>query len=376
MIGALKTGMREGLVDLARCGRVIGPRMAARLRLRAIDPAPVHFVVEEADWAIRRVGTGVRDGIERIRPGGVTLTTNAADAHRRIVHFGSQYMWISWGPHLSRSNRFVTSFFHGKPEDGPEVARHIERFLASVPRLHRIVASNGLLRERLIGWGVPAEKIEQIPIGVDTALFTPADAAARAQARTRFGVPANALCIGSFQKDGVGWGDGMEPKLIKGPDLFADAVAELAKDLSVHVLLTGPARGYVAARLEAAGVPYTHDYLQDYADLRHAYHALDLYLVTSREEGGPMALMESMSARVPVVSTPVGMAPDLIRHGETGWLADIDASRIAAMARTALAAPDRTAILDAAQAAVAACDWQVVAEAHWTRVYQPLIQTL
>lgn len=332
--------------------------------------------MEDADWAIRRVGTGVRDGIETSHPGGVNLTTNAATAHRQIVHYGSQYMWMAWGRHLSRSNHFVTSFFHGKPEDGPDVARHIDLFLASVPRLDRIVASNSLLKGRLVSWGVPTEKIVQIPIGVDTTLFSPPNTAARQAARTRFGIPEGRLCIGSFQKDGVGWGDGMEPKFIKGPDLFVEAVTNLARDLPVYVLLTGPARGYVKARLDAAGIPFTHDYVQEYADLRHAYHALDLYLVTSREEGGPMALMESMASHVPVISTPVGMAPDLITDGVTGWLADIDSAAIATRAREALATSDMSENLQAAYDAVLRCDWQAVADAHWKHVYQPLLENL
>jgi glycosyltransferase involved in cell wall biosynthesis len=369
-------------VNLRDCARTIvraadagWRRAGARAGLLRVPSEPVQFVVEEADWAIRRVGTGVRDGIETFRPGTVGLTTNAGGARRQIVHFGSQYMWVGWGHLLGRSNRYVTSFFHGKPEDGPEVARHIDAFLASEKRLSKIVASNSLLRTRLEGWGVAPDKIAQIPIGVDTKLFAPPDEAARAAARQRFGVPEGAVCIGSFQKDGVGWGDGMEPKLIKGPDLFVEAVRILARDLPVYVLLTGPARGYVAAGLEAAGIPFSHDYVRDYADLRHAYYALDLYLVTSREEGGPMALMESMSSRVPVISTPVGMAPDLIEHGRTGWLTEIEADAIAAQARAALATPDREAVLDAAQVAVRAADWQVVAESHWTQVYEPLMAT-
>ena len=35
-------------------------------------------------------------------------------------------------------------------------------------------------------------------------------------------------------------------------------------------------------------------------------------MVSSRDEGGPMALIESMSLGVPVVSTPVGMSVDLL----------------------------------------------------------------
>jgi glycosyltransferase involved in cell wall biosynthesis len=62
----------------------------------------------------------------------------------------------------------------------------------------------------------------------------------------------------------------------------------------------------------------------DIAALLPFYHALDLYLVTSRQEGGPKALLESMASGVPVVTTRVGQAMDLVRHGENAWMVDVD----------------------------------------------------
>ena len=128
--------------------------------------------------------------------------------------------------------------------------------------------------------------------------------------------------------------------------------------------------------MEEAGIPFTHNYVVDYADLRHAYHALDLYLITSREEGGPMALMESMASHVPVVSTPVGMAPDLITDSKTGWIADIESNALADQARKALTTNDRNNILRAARKTVLRCDWAEVAQSHWEHVYLPLMETL
>ena len=42
------------------------------------------------------------------------------------------------------------------------------------------------------------------------------------------------------------------------------------------------------------------------------------------DEGGPRAALEAMATGVPLVSTRVGQAADLVRHGENGWLADVD----------------------------------------------------
>jgi glycosyltransferase involved in cell wall biosynthesis len=292
-----------------------------------------------------------------------------------VVEFGSQYQWVEWGRYLSPRCRFVTTFFHGKPEDGPQVARHIDAFLASVPRLSRIVASATLVRDRLVGWGVPADKIAVIPIGCETGRFVPPTPERRQAARERFGIRPEDIAIGSFQKDGEGWGSGDSPKLIKGPDVFLAAVERLSKDLPVFVLLGGPARGYVRSGLERLGIRYAYHYAPDRDELAKLYHPLDLYLVTSREEGGPMALMESMSSHVPVVSTRVGMAPDLIEDGVNGALVAVgDVGAISERAKDILASPDRAAALTAAaRQSVLAADWSVVARRHIDEVWQPLL---
>ncbi len=341
------------------------------------EGAPVQFVIEQADWAIRWVGEHVRDEIEAMAPGSIQTTTVPQRVVDRIVHFGSQYMWLTWGRHMSRSNRYVTSFFHGKPEDGPDVARHIDAFLTSLPRLEKVVTAAGIVEQRLLDWGVPRGKLVRIPIGVDTKAFSPPTSQQRNDARRRHGIPDHVWLVGSFQKDGVGWNDGMEPKLIKGPDIFVASMARLkAKGFPVMAFLTGPARGYVKKGLERHGIPYVHTYASNHLDLVSCYHSLDLYLVTSREEGGPMGLMESMACGIPVVSTPVGMAPDLIRNGETGALvSECSTEAVAESAQLIIEMPSTALkrLSSQAREAVGVADWSVVGRDHWLKVYQPLL---
>ena len=352
----------------------LGYRARAGLGLAPAAP-PVGIVIEQADWAIRWWGTFIVDEANRIAPGTAHVTTQPAERVSGIVEFGSQYQWVEWGRFLSPKCRCVTTFFHGKPEDGPDVARHIDRFLQSVPRLDHIVASASLVRDRLVAWGVPASKISRIPIGCETDRFVPPSVDERAAARARFGIKPHEIAIGSFQKDGEGWGQGDIPKPIKGPDVFLAAIEKLAKDLPVFVLLSGPARGFVKRGLERMGIRYAHDYAPDRDALAKLYHPLDLYLVTSREEGGPMALMEGMASGVPVVSTRVGMAPDLIVDGVTGRIAepgDVDAIVLAAKALLAL--PDGASGLKAAaREAVKVTDWSIVARRHLDEVWGPLM---
>ncbi len=359
---------------LSRGAQVLGHRMVDGIGLSRPRP-PVAIVIEKADWAIRWYGTFTSDEANRIEPGISWVTTDPAPLARGIVEFGSQYQWLEWHRLISPRLHTVSTFFHGKPEDGPEVARHVDAFVASVPRLDRIVASAGIVRDRLVSWGIPESKIVRIPIGVETNRFLPPTQEQREVARARFGIAPHEIVVGSFQKDGNGWDEGFEPKLIKGPDIFLAAIEKLAQTLPVFVLLSGPARGYVKRGLERCGIRYAHDYAPDRDALAKLYHPLDLYLMTSREEGGPMAVMESMASHVPVVATRVGMAPDLIVDGISGALVNVgDVDAIVQRAIDMATHPERLHQLQlAARRSVMAADWSEVGRRHLEEVWRPLL---
>jgi glycosyltransferase involved in cell wall biosynthesis len=117
----------------------------------------------------------------------------------------------------------------------------------------------------------------------------------------------------------------MEPKMIKGADIFLRTIELLQQKVpELFVLLSGPARGYVKAGLERLGVPYRHVFLKYYPEVGRLFHALDVYIVSSRQEGGPKAVLESMASGVPIVTTRVGQAMDLVRHDGNGWMVDVN----------------------------------------------------
>ena len=340
--------------------------------------AQIQYVVEKDKWAIHWEGRGIQNSLNDLYPGLMDITSrpNRIIGANKVVHFGSQYMWASWARHLTSKNHYVASFFHGKPEDGPETVRHIDQFLDLSPRLSKIVVSCTLVYDRLHRLGIQADKLEKIPIGVDTEVFCPATTERRLQIRREMGVADDTVVIGTFQKDGQGWRSGNTPKHIKGPDVFLSVVEKLAREFSLHVMLTGPARGYVKNGLETAQIPYTHHYLQTPQELVNLYPALDFYLITSREEGGPKGLMESMASGIPVVSTAVGMAPDLIVNRVNGYMVETEdvegltgsALELMSLSDTALAKMTSTARQN-----VSECDVNRVAMQHWSKVYQPIL---
>lgn len=249
-------------------------------------------------------------------------TAHWAGVFRQPLFYLSKYFLLQPGLHLHGMNRVAMAYYHGYP-GSDEIA---DRCLASLRRYHhkiaRIQVTHQRIRDVLLEQGVAEEKLHMIPIGIDIELFTAVTDELRAAARERLGIPEAAFLVGSFQKDGVGWGDGLVPKRIKGPDILVETLARAKQRIpELWVLLTGPARGYVKAQLDRLGIPYRHLFLQNFKELPACYHALDAYLVSSREEGGPKAVLESMATGVPVVSTPVGQASHLIRSGVNGLLA-------------------------------------------------------
>jgi glycosyltransferase involved in cell wall biosynthesis len=263
-------------------------------------------------------------------------------------------------------NNLGLAYFHGRPGTPgmPEFDACFETMRARHAEIDRIQVTNREMEALVLETGIAPDKVHRIPIGIDVGVFRPRDDASRRSARTRLGLPGSAFVVGSFQKDGVGWGEGLEPKLIKGPDVLLAVAERLAGQVpELHVLLTGPARGYVRAGLERLGVPYRHVLLPDVESVSQAYPAIDVCLVTSRDEGGPRAVLESMATRVPLVTTRVGQATDLVCHGETGWMVeaeDVDGlvawtTHVAEASRSDL---DR--VLDAGRALAEACSYDAL----------------
>ncbi len=126
------------------------------------------------------------------------------------------------------------------------------------------------------------------------------------EARNQLELPLDRFIIGSFQRDTEG-GTG-NPKLEKGPDLFCEAIEKLDQNNEIHVLLGGWRREYVMNRLSEAGISYSFHERSSTEKLRSMYNACNLYIVASRYEGGPQAVLEAAATRTPIISRDVGIA--------------------------------------------------------------------
>ena len=273
------------------------------------------------DWDMRELANiSRRLGVRLVRPHWKHAATPQS------FFFASQFFleddaWLRF-----LTGRIAFSYFHGLPNTGDELMDRVYNGLRiHHEKLARIQVTHSEMRDVTLSTGIDPAKVFTIPIGINLDYFPWQTAEAKKYNRERLGIPQSAFVVGSFQKDGNGWGDGLEPKLIKGPDVFLDTIRRLKSAIpELFVLLTGPARGYVKKGLEELNVPYKHTYYKHYPEVAKMFAALDLYIVASRQEGGPKAILESMASGVPLVTTRVGQAMDIVRHGVNAWMTDVE----------------------------------------------------
>ncbi|GAB1422211.1 hypothetical protein MASR2M15_24270 [Anaerolineales bacterium] len=308
------------------------------------------------------------------------LSLNASEAERQVLHFTNRYQCLQDIESYHRSNRIVMTWYHGKRDNPNEPLQGVFSLLARhKKRIDMIITSTEVSRQTLLSMGIPAKKIVIIPIGVDTSEFRPPNSLQVRDMREKLDIPEDAFVIGSFQKDGNGWEEGDTPKLIKGPDIWLETLAKVKKQIpNLFVLLTGPARGYIKNGLDALSIPYRHENLLDYLSVVEYYYALDLYLISARDEGGPAGLMESWATGVPVVSTDMGMPAEWATPGENALLAPVEDSEALAQAVIKLYQDPilRKKMVQAGYEQVQALDWRILTQQTYAQVYQPLLMSM
>ena len=101
----------------------------------------------------------------------------------------------------------------------------------------------------------------------------------------------------------------------KGPDQFLDVVKYYNKKYSnLVVLLSGKRRQYLISNLNREGITYKYFEMVSFKELNELYNLLNLYVVSSRYEGGPQAIMECALIKTPIISTDVGIASEILSN--------------------------------------------------------------
>ena len=182
----------------------------------------------------------------------------------------------------------------------------IERFLGRVGT--SINLSDGevaFARETL---GLAKERQRLIPNPVDTTVFRPVDADARARLKSALGLPPDAIILGAvgrlaFQKDPLTLYRAVAPALQRDPRLHLYHLGKGELDGECRALAT---------ELGIAHRIIRKDYLSSPACF---YQTIDAMILTSRYEGLSFAVLEALAADLPVILSDVPGNRDFLHIG-------------------------------------------------------------
>lgn len=187
-------------------------------------------------------------------------------------------------------------YTHPRVETPPSIAK----LLVAFDRATKIIFTCESNRQVWLDRGLPEEKSAVVLGAADPALF-------RYHERTGDGVVG--LSSAFYER--------------KNPDVLLDVIKRLPHR---QFLLLGRNWNQFALFEEMLALPNFTYKTAPYREYGDIYSTFDVFLSISRLEGGPIPLVEAMMSNAVPVASRTGFAPELIRHGENGFLFDIDAS--------------------------------------------------
>ena len=217
--------------------------------------------------------------------------------------------------------KYYLDYYHGGYYGEKFYEDNIKRIVKHQNSIKGIRVTCEFYYKLLIKKGIDPSKLFKIPLLVNQDIYYPRNINEKNNIKRKLNIKEDRHLIGSFQKDGIGWSEGMEPKLIKGPDIFIDTINILNKEIkNLTIILTGPSRGYIKSRLKELSIDFRHFDANNTEYRSQLYNILDGYIVSSREEGGPKGFLEAIACGIPVVTTNVGQIRDIGTHKEDCYI--------------------------------------------------------
>lgn len=358
-------GLERVVLDLVRRGLARGQEVAVVCLERPGVLAPM---VEAAGATVKCINKppGRRpETVERLREVFIELRPDVIHTHQINALYYS-------GPAARLSG--VPAVVH--TEHGDHVARceslgprFQARLLRAVAGRHaaRFFCVSGEIADSVASFGAVARrKISVVANGINTGAIIGSGAATSAEARTSLGLTFSGPIIGTMGRLAE----------VKRQDVLIRAFALISQP-EAHLVMVGegPMRSTLENLVASMGLS-DRIHLAGYCpNPERLLPALDIFALTSRSEGMPLAILEAWAASVPVVASSVGGVPALIDHGRTGLLFDQgDETALASHIDNLLANPEWARKIGEAGRARAAAEFDVdIMACEYERNYREVL---
>ncbi|TAL09165.1 MAG: glycosyltransferase family 1 protein [Nitrospirae bacterium] len=286
-------------------------RLGVETRMAPMPPWRKLFAYPQRAGAVR----ALRDVIAAARPA--------------LIHVNDIW-WVPQALRAAEGLPHIPIAAHVRQEIEPAKARRYE-----LERADLVLPVSRQIQRSLEQGGVRPERLRTLYSGLDMARVM--DQADGRDARRRFGIPAEALVLGTvanlFER--------------KGYEVMIQALPEIVTaSPAAHCLIVGSGDAAYEARLRATVEVLGLERRVHFAGFQESVHpclaAMDLYVHPALMEGFGIAVLEAMAMRKPVVATTTGGLPEIVQDGETGMLVPSgDAGALAGAVSSLLQNPGR-----------------------------------
>jgi glycosyltransferase involved in cell wall biosynthesis len=275
------------VVELAHAG--------VDLRLRPFNPSILRRVRRSASGK-SAIAFDVEQSFGNLSPALVVLSTGHFVPYIELAELCIAKGW----PFVTITHCNSTTWWKSD-----EQAARFRRVLPLARRCYFVSEANRTLAERQLGHNFTNSQIVRNPLIVDrTVTFSwPHDAT---------GKYLRMACVGRLDI------------AHKGQDILLDALASprwSSRDWQLTFYGEGSNRDIL--KLLIATLELEHRvFVAGHLSVERIWSENHILIVPSRFEGGPMTTIEAMWCGRPVVATPVGLNPEVIEEGVTGFLAE------------------------------------------------------
>jgi glycosyltransferase involved in cell wall biosynthesis len=173
-----------------------------------------------------------------------------------------------------------------------------------------ICVLGGFAYQSFLDRGVPASRLCQFPVGVDTRVFRPSETVIEARCqRILADKPLRVLNVGTFSHR-------------KGARDFLHTIQQLRHGRFIFRFVGPIAKDASELQKQASQYAEFHPKRPQH-QLPEAYEWGDIFVLPTIEDGSPYVLNQALASGLPLITSTNCSGSDLISEGETGWLIPI-----------------------------------------------------